>query len=112
MITKEVVIDKIEILETGVIQIREMTRFIEDGVVINSLISDSKCIEPDMDIENNTKIDSKVKEIAQLVHTKEKKIAYLEDKINRLKSENKGDLSLMIDELVKKKEQIENEKKN
>ena len=34
MITKQVVIDKIEVLEDGVIQVRQATRIVEDGVVI------------------------------------------------------------------------------
>jgi len=36
MITKEVVIDKIEVLEQGQIQVRQITRIIEEGEVISS----------------------------------------------------------------------------
>lgn len=35
-LTKEVVIDKVEVLENGVIQLREVTRIIEDGVQLSS----------------------------------------------------------------------------
>ena len=33
---KEVVIDKIEVLESGVIQVRQATRILEDGVVLST----------------------------------------------------------------------------
>jgi hypothetical protein len=35
-LTKEVVIDKIEVLESGVIQVRQATRVLEDGEVLSS----------------------------------------------------------------------------
>jgi len=35
-LTKEVVVDKIEVLEDGQIQIRTATRVLEDGVVLSS----------------------------------------------------------------------------
>jgi hypothetical protein len=34
-LTKEVVIDKIEVLESGVIQVRQATRVLEDGEVLS-----------------------------------------------------------------------------
>lgn len=34
-LTKEVVIDKIEVLETGAIQVRQATRVLEDGTVLS-----------------------------------------------------------------------------
>jgi hypothetical protein len=35
-LTKEVVVDKIEVLENGTIQVRAATRVLEDGVVLSS----------------------------------------------------------------------------
>ena len=35
-LTKEVVIDKIEVLESGAIQIRQATRILEDDVVLST----------------------------------------------------------------------------
>ena len=35
MLTKEVVIDKIEALESGFVQVRKVTRIIEDGVELS-----------------------------------------------------------------------------
>ena len=35
-LTKEVVIDKIEVLESGAVQIREATRVLEDDVVLST----------------------------------------------------------------------------
>jgi len=35
-LTKEVVIDKIEVLESGVIQVRQATRVLEDDVVLST----------------------------------------------------------------------------
>lgn len=35
-LTKEVVIDKIEVLETGAIQVRQATRVLEDGNVLST----------------------------------------------------------------------------
>jgi len=35
-LTKEVVIDKIEVLESGAIQVRQVTRVLEDGQVLSS----------------------------------------------------------------------------
>jgi predicted component of type VI protein secretion system len=35
-LTKEVVIDKIEVLESGSIQVRQATRVLEDGEVLSS----------------------------------------------------------------------------
>ena len=35
-LTKEVVIDKVEVLESGSIQVRQATRVLEDGVVLST----------------------------------------------------------------------------
>ena len=50
MLEKEIVTDKIEILEDGTIQTREVTRIIEDGEIIsqsftNSILSISKMMK-------------------------------------------------------------------
>lgn len=69
-ITKEIVIDKIEILEMGQIQVRQATRIIEDGKVISENFHRHVC-EPDhADIEDQ---DPKVQRIAAVVWTDEVK---------------------------------------
>jgi len=35
MLTKEIIIDRVEVLELGQIQVREATRIIEDGKIIS-----------------------------------------------------------------------------
>ena len=67
-LTKEVLIDKIEVLEDGTIQTREVTRILEDGVVISSQYTNRKIIEPGTDVTAEIK---KVKDIAAVVHTKD-----------------------------------------
>ncbi len=62
---KETVIDKIEILENGLIQTREETRILEDGVIISRKYTNRRIIEPGQDV---TKEDQRVKDIAGVVH--------------------------------------------
>lgn len=59
-LTKETVIDKIEVLETGAIQVRQATRILEDG----NLLSQSyhrHALQPGDDLTNE---DPKVQAIA------------------------------------------------
>ena len=71
-ITKEVVTDKIEVLENGCIQVRQATRIVEDGVVISSTFH-RHVVTPLDSTENE---DQKVKNIASAIHTTEVRNAY------------------------------------
>ena len=73
-LTKEVIVDKIEVLENGSVQIRTATRILEDGVALSSSFHRHVC-SPDCDATNE---DPKVKAICAVVHTPEVKAAYLE----------------------------------
>ena len=71
-LTKEVVIDKIEVTENGVVQVRQATRIIEDG----SQLSQSYhrwTITPGQSYSDQ---DAKVKAICQAAHTPEVITAY------------------------------------
>jgi hypothetical protein len=70
---KQIIIDKIEILEDGTIQTREKTAILEDGIVIASKNTNRKIIEPGQDV---TKEDKQVQDIAAIVQTPEKIQAY------------------------------------
>ena len=59
-LTKEVVIDKIEILESGAVQIREATRVLEDDVVLSTSYH-RHVLEKNADLTNE---DPKVAAIA------------------------------------------------
>ena len=73
VLTKEVVIDKIEILEDGIIQTREETRILEDGIIISRKYTNRKIIEPGQDISKETQ---RVRDIAAAVHKPEVISAY------------------------------------
>jgi hypothetical protein len=59
-LTKEVVIDKIEVLESGVIQVRQATRILEDNVVLSTSYH-RHVLSPGADLTNE---DPKVVAIA------------------------------------------------
>jgi hypothetical protein len=59
-LTKEVVIDKIEVLESGSIQIRQATRVLEDDVVLSTSYH-RHCLEKGADLTNE---DPKVAAVA------------------------------------------------
>ena len=59
-LTKEVVIDKIEVLESGSIQVRQATRVLEDGEVLSTSYH-RHVLERDADLTNE---DPKVVAIA------------------------------------------------
>ena len=84
MITKEIIVDKIEILENGTIQLREKTRFYEDGILISESNTDSRIITPG---EDTTKESQEIQSIAGIVHTKEKVDSY---KLKKENSESMG----------------------
>jgi hypothetical protein len=58
MLTKEIVIDKIEILETGVIQVREAHRILEDGVRIAETYHRG-VLEPGADLKDQPAVVAK-----------------------------------------------------
>jgi hypothetical protein len=59
-LTKEIVIDKIEVLESGAIQVRQATRVLEDDVVLSTSYH-RHVLEKDADLTNE---DPKVAAIA------------------------------------------------
>lgn len=71
-LTKETVVDKIEVLENGCIQVRTVTRIIEDGEVLSSSYH-RHVVSPVDDISGE---DQKVKNIATAIHTPEVRAAY------------------------------------
>lgn len=71
-IEKQTVVDVVEILENGIVQVRTATRIVEDG----NLISQSfhrHLIEPGQDYSNE---DQRVKTVCAAVHTPEAVEAY------------------------------------
>ena len=71
-LTKEVIVDKIEVLEDGTVQVRTATRILEDGVELSSSFHRHVC-HPDCD---TTGEDAKVIAICAVIHTPEVKAAY------------------------------------
>ena len=82
-ITKETVVDKIEVLEMGQVQVRTATKIVEDGNELNRNFH-RHVVEPSTkngDIWENTDIsgeDAKVQAICNAVWTDEVKTAYQE----------------------------------
>ena len=66
-LTEDVVIDQIEILENGTIQVRQAARVYRDGVKIAETFN-RHCLAPGDDLAGQ---DSKVAAVAGLIHTKE-----------------------------------------
>tara|TARA_R110000803_G_scaffold141721_1_gene208115 strand:- start:83 stop:343 length:261 start_codon:yes stop_codon:yes gene_type:complete len=71
-LTKETIVDKIEVLEDGCIQVRTATRVLEDNVILSSSFHRHVCA-PDCD---STGEDPKVQAICAVVHTDEVKAAF------------------------------------
>jgi hypothetical protein len=71
-LTKELVTDKIEVLENGTIQVRCATRVLEDGVVLSSSFH-RHVLHPNQDLTDQ---DPKVTAIAQATWTPEVIAAY------------------------------------
>lgn len=65
-LTKEIVIDRIEILEDGQLQVRQVTRILEDGKIISQAFH-RHVVAPgdDMTMENE-----RVRKVANLLHDK------------------------------------------
>ena len=73
-IEKVTFVDKIEaLMESGVIQVRTVTRVTEDGVVLAEKFH-RHCVSPGQDYSAE---DSKVQDICAQVHTPEKIAAYV-----------------------------------
>lgn len=72
MINKEVIIDKIEVIENGGVLIREATRIVEDGEEISRSYHRSS-LAPGADISNQ---DPRVQAICNAVWTPEVVAAY------------------------------------
>ncbi len=71
-LTKETVVDKVEVLENGCVQVRTATRILEDGVVLSQSYHRHVCT-PDHDCHDE---DPKVQAICMAVHTPEVKAAW------------------------------------
>ena len=71
-LTKETVVDKIEVLENGTLQVRSATRVLEDGEVLSSSFH-RHVLAPGADITNE---DAKVVAIANATWTPEVVTAY------------------------------------
>lgn len=71
-LTKEVIIDKIEVIENGVIQVRQVTRIIEDGEQLSSSYN-RWSLYPGQDISDQ---QNNVKAIAAAIWTPEIISAY------------------------------------
>ena len=76
MYTEETVVDKIEILEDGQMQIRKAIRVLKDGVKISENYH-RHVIAPDISSTDLTKEDERVKSVANAVWTKEVKDKFI-----------------------------------
>ena len=72
-LTKETVIDKIEWVENGCVQLRTATRILEDGVLIGQPQFHRKVIAPGDDYSNE---DAKIQAACAIAHTPEVIAAY------------------------------------
>ena len=69
---KQVVVDRIEVIEIGVVQVRTATRIVEDGKVISTSYH-RHTVSPGQDYSQE---DSKVQAVCTAVHTAEVIAAY------------------------------------
>ena len=69
---KVTLVDKVEVLENGCVQVRTATRILEDGVVLSQSYHRHVCT-PDHDCTGE---DPKVQAICMAVHTPEVKAAW------------------------------------
>jgi hypothetical protein len=72
MLEKQVVVDKVEVVENGIVQVRTATRIVEDGKVISSSFH-RHVVVPGQDYANE---DARVQAICQATHTAEVIAAY------------------------------------
>jgi len=69
---KQVVVDKIEVVENGIVQVRSAIRIVENGEVISSSYH-RHVVAPGQDYSNE---DARVKAICAAVHTDDVVAAY------------------------------------
>jgi hypothetical protein len=81
-LTKEVVIDQITVLEDGQMQVREVTRIMEDGVELSKSYH-RHVVSPGDDL---TKEDAKVAEVGTVVHTEQVKMTLRRSRKLRMNS--------------------------
>ena len=74
---KQIVVDQIEVLESGVVQVRTATRIAEDGTVLSSSLH-RHVVAPGDDYSGQ---DAKVQAICAVVHTPEVIAAYKDAQI-------------------------------
>jgi hypothetical protein len=74
------VVDKVEVVENGTVQVRTATRIVEDGKVISQAYH-RHTIPPGQDYSNE---DARVKAICQATHTAEVIAAYQAMQANQL----------------------------
>lgn len=67
MITKQIIIDKIEVTEHGIVQVRTVTRILEDGIQLSQTYH-RHCLSPSDDLSGQ---DERVSAIAKAVWTKD-----------------------------------------
>ena len=72
MLEKQIVVDRIEVVEVGVVQVRTATRIVEDGKVISTSYH-RHTVAPGQDYSNEC---DKVKAICAATHTPEVVSAY------------------------------------
>ena len=72
MLEKQIVVDRIEVVEVGVVQVRAATRIVEDGKVISTSYH-RRTVAPGQDYAQE---DAKVQSICAAVHTPEVIAAY------------------------------------
>jgi hypothetical protein len=83
MLEKQVVVDKIEVIEVGVVQVRTATRIVEDGNVISTSYH-RHTVSPGQDYSQE---DARVQAICAATHTPEVVSAYqamLTEQANRV----------------------------
>lgn len=73
MLEKQIIIDKIEILPTSVIQLRQSTQILEDGVILGEPSYHRWCVCPGDDVTNQ---DEQIQAIANALWTPEVITAY------------------------------------
>ena len=72
-LTKQTIVDKIEVLENGTVQVRTATRILEDGVALSSSFHRHVCTPDHVHTDDE---DPRVHAVCQAVHTAEVKAAY------------------------------------
>lgn len=77
--TEKTIVDKIEILEDGQIQIREATIVYRDGVEITRTYK-RHCVAPDIAPAELLNEDARVQAVCGVIHTKDVKDKYKEKK--------------------------------